>query len=100
MWEKFKMDFKERFLNFETAKGIYMIPAGLIIAYAAVYYIAYVIQVAFGLLGWYMFSEGLRKVWVNRVKQDLQKDQMKAARMEATGEPTVVAHVPAAEAHV
>lgn len=100
MWEKFKMDFKERFLNFETAKGIYMVPAGFIITYAAVYYIAYVIQVAFGLLGWYMFSEGLRKVWVNRVKQDLKKDQMKATRLDASGEPTVDAQVPAADAKV
>lgn len=91
------MDFKERFLNFETAKGIYMVPAGLIITYAAVYHISFVIQIAFGLLGWYVFSEGMRKIFVNRIKQALKNDQLKATRMEVTGEPTVSARVPAPE---
>lgn len=100
MWDKIKMDIKERFLNFETAKGVYMVPAGLIIAYAAVFYIAFVIQVAFGLLGWYMFSEGLRKIWVNRVKQELKRDQMKATRLTTSGEPTVNPKAPAPGATV
>lgn len=94
------MDFKERFLNFETAKGIYMVPAGLAMAYAAIFHIAFVIQVSFALLGWYLFSEGLRKVWVNRVKQSLKKDQMKSTRLAASGEPTTTAKVPAPEVAV
>lgn len=94
-WTAIKTDLKERLLNFETAKGVYMVPAGLAIAYAAVFYIAFVIQVAFGLLGVYIFSEGLRKIWVNRVKQDLKKDQMKAARLADSGEPTTPVKAPA-----
>lgn len=84
MWEKFKADFTERFLNFETAKGIYMVPAGLIIVYCAVFYIAFVIQVAFGLLGWYIFSEGLRKIFVNRIKQALKTYELLDARKART----------------
>ncbi len=84
MWERFKMDFKERFLNFETAKGIYMVPAGLVIVYCAIYYIAFVIQVAFAVFGWYMVSDGLRKIWVNRIKQAVKTEQMKEDRIERT----------------
>lgn len=99
-WEAIKMDLKERFLNFETAKGVYMAPAGAAITYAAIFHIAFVIQVAFGLLGWYIFSEGLRKIWVNRVKQELKRDQMKATRLADSGEPTTSIKAPAPEATV
>lgn len=94
-WKDIKTDLRERLLNFETAKGVYMAPAGAAITYAAVFHIAFVIQVAFGLLGWYIFSEGLRKIWVNRVKQALVRDQQKAARLKESGEPTTAAKVPA-----
>lgn len=80
MWERFKMDFRERFLNFETAKGIYMVPAGLFIVYFAIFHIAFVIQVTFAIYGWYMFSEGLRKIFVNRIKQAVKQDQLIADR--------------------
>jgi len=80
MWQKVKQDMKERFLNFETAKGAYMVPAGLVIVYAAVFHIAYVIQVSFALMGWFIFSEGLRKIGVNRIKQAQKKEQLLAAR--------------------
>lgn len=82
---RFTQDIKERFLNFETAKGIYLVPAGLIVVFASIYYISYVIQVAFGLFGWYLFSEGLRKIFVNRIKQSLENDLLKSARKSADG---------------
>ena len=37
-------DFKERFLNFETVKGIYLLPAGGVICYVTLFYLQYVIQ--------------------------------------------------------
>lgn len=78
------MDVRERFLNFETAKGIYMIPAGLLICYVTWFHIQFVIQATGLLLGWYIFSEGLRKVWVNRIKEALKKEELITARVEAT----------------
>lgn len=75
MWKKFKHDFVERFLNFETAKGIYMVPAGIILTYMAIFHIAFIIQTAAGLLGWYTTSEGLRKIFVNRVKQKVKFEE-------------------------
>ena len=99
-WDAIKMDIKERFLTFETAKGIYLVPAGLAITYAAIFHVAFVIQTAFGLLGWFIFSDGVCKIFVNRVKQDLKKDQMKAVRLADSGEPTTAAKVPAPEATV
>ena len=95
-----KKDFKERFLTFETAKGIFLVPAGLIIIYAAIFHVSFVIQTTFAIGGLYAVSEGIRKIQVNRVKQDLKRDQLKQARLVASDEPTVSPKVPAPEAQV
>jgi hypothetical protein len=69
MWKKFKRDFRERFLNFETAKGMYLVPAGAAIIYITLFHIQFIIQSTGVLLGGYALFEGLRKVFVNRIKQ-------------------------------
>jgi hypothetical protein len=69
MWKKFKRDFRERFLNFETAKGMYLIPTGAAIIYVTLFHIQFIIQCVGVLLGGYALFEGLRKVFVNRIKQ-------------------------------
>lgn len=82
MWQKFKQDFKERFLNFETAKGVYMVPAGLIGCYITIFHLNYMLQ-AVGILGfWYVFSEGMRKIAVNRIKQKVAREDLMAARID------------------
>jgi hypothetical protein len=74
-------DFKERFLNFETAKGVYLIPAGLVLCYVTLMHLQYLIQ-AWGLLcGVYMSSEGMRKVFVNRVKQKIATETLVEKRL-------------------
>lgn len=83
-WTKFRKDFKERFMTFETAKGMYLIPAGLIGLYFTWYELQYLIQVAATLVFWYMISEGLRKVTVNRIKQQATKDTLVLERLTAT----------------
>jgi hypothetical protein len=55
-------DFKERFLTFETVKGIYLLPAGGIICYVTLFYLQYVIQAFCLALGIYMMGEGFRKI--------------------------------------
>ena len=79
-WSKLKMDFVERFLNFETAKGIYLVPAGFITIYVSIYYIQYLFIVGGCLLGWYLVSEGLRKVFVNRFAQERIKMKLRSER--------------------
>lgn len=74
---------KERFLNFETAKGIYLIPAGIIIIYVTLFHLQFIIQVAGVLFGWYFVSEGLRKVFVNRIKQSIATDKLIEDRINA-----------------
>ena len=76
LWKKFKQDFRERFLNLETAKGIYLFPAGLVLIYASVYHVEYVIQAAGALAGGYFTYEGIRKITVNRVKQALARKKL------------------------
>jgi len=85
-WDKIKMDIRERFLNFETAKGIYLVPAGLLVCYVSLYYQQHVITVCGVLFGWYMVSEGLRKVWVNRFKQERKQEEIRQEHATATGE--------------
>lgn len=83
MWNKIKRDIVERFLNFETAKGIYLVPAGLLIIYVTIFYIQFILQAVFITGGVYMISEGLRKVFVNRIKQSVAKDKLVEARKAA-----------------
>jgi hypothetical protein len=74
-------DFKERFLNFETVKGVYLLPAGGVICYVTLFYLQYVIQAFCLALGVYMMVEGFRKIQVNRIKQSLAAERMKDARL-------------------
>jgi len=55
-------DLKERFLNFETVKGAYLLPAGGVICYVTLFYLQYVIQAFCLALGVYMMVEGFRKI--------------------------------------
>lgn len=76
----FSQDFKERFMNFETAKGLYLIPSGIIIVAVTLLWMQYLIQACGILFGVYLIVEGVRKVAVNRVKQKLARDALIAER--------------------
>ena len=75
-------DFKERFLNFETVKGIYLLPAGGVICYVTLFYLQYVIQAFCFALGVYMMVEGFRKIQVNRVKQKIATENLVEKRLQ------------------
>lgn len=79
-WKRFKQDFKERFLNFETAKGIYLLPAGVVVVYVSIYHIEFVIQTACTLAGLYFIYEGFRKITVNRIKEGRAKHKLATER--------------------
>jgi len=85
MWEKIKQEIRERFLNFETAKGIYMIPAGSVIIYVSVYYQQYLFMATGVIFGWYCVSEGLRKMLVNRFAQARKQKEIADAREALAG---------------
>lgn len=87
MWEAFKRDMKERFLNFETAKGMFLIPAGLAGLYTTWYYTQFIIQVGCSILFIYMSSEGLRKIFVNRIKQAAKQSAMLRERINVSIPP-------------
>lgn len=88
-WALLKQDFKERFLNFETVKGIYLIPAGVLVVFMAMFHVSFVIQTAFGVLGALLVVEGLRKILVNRTKQAVAQDALRAQRDAITAAPAV-----------
>lgn len=76
MWAKFKRDFKERFFNFETAKGIYLVPASLAGLYISFFQQQYFIQGFGAIFFGYWFYEGWRKILVNRIKQAAAKKKL------------------------
>jgi hypothetical protein len=69
-------DFRERFLNFETVKGVYLLPAGGAICHVTLFYLQYVIQAFCLAFGIYMMVEGCRKILVNRVKQKIATEKL------------------------
>jgi uncharacterized membrane protein len=81
-----KQDFVERYLSFETAKGFYLVPAGLVIIYLSIFFIQYIIQGFAFIFGWYCFSEGLRKIFVNRIKQAAKKEELVLKRDPLRGD--------------
>lgn len=82
MWTRFKQDFKERFLNFETAKGVYLVPASLIGLYISFFQQQYFIQGFGAIFFGYWFYEGLRKILVNRIKEGQAKHKLAVEREE------------------
>jgi uncharacterized membrane protein len=76
-------DFKERFLNFETVKGVYLLPAGGVICYVTLFYLKYVIQAFCLTLGVYMMVEGFKKIQVNRVKQKIATEGLVEKRLRS-----------------
>lgn len=79
-FESIKQDFIERFANFETVKGVYLLPAGLAGLWVVTYHLQFILQV-FGLACFgYMAIEGVRKIGVNRIKQALKAEERKIRR--------------------
>ncbi len=72
-----KIDFKERFVNFETVRGLYLAPAGLLGAYIVIFHFQFILQAA-GLIGFiYIAVDGIRKIGVNRIKQAIKEEELK-----------------------
>lgn len=70
-WKELKQDLKERFLNNETFKGVvYLVIAVLLFNPSLLLYI----------LQGFLLYEGLRKVFVNRIKQAKAKKQLEKQR--------------------
>lgn len=70
MWQEFKTDLKERFLKFETFNGVFVfIPWGAGFIYCGLYNLRLGYQYAFVSVGMVLIIWGLRKTFVNRIKQ-------------------------------
>lgn len=70
MWEEFKTDLRERFLKFESFNGLFVyIPWGAGFVYCGLYDLRLGYQYAFVTVGLVLIFWGLRKTFVNRIKQ-------------------------------
>lgn len=82
MWEHIKMDIKERFFNFETVKGAYLLPVGLLGLYITWNYVQFILYaIGFAYFG-YMVLEGSRKISVNRIRQQVSVRKLIDLRKE------------------
>jgi len=84
MWEKIKQDIIERLLTVETAKGLYLLPAGLYGLYMVQYHQQFTYQLLLNVLFGYMVFEGVRKITVNRIKQMHNQEKLIEKRIGAT----------------
>lgn len=72
LWMVLKRDFKERFLKFETVRGLMLMPFGVILAVTTWTHFQYSIQVFMTATGLYWFVDGAYKIFVNRVKEQVK----------------------------
>lgn len=96
LWAAFKLDFNERFMKFDTIRGIIKVPVGLVLAYMAIYHIQFFFQTVGVCAGIYLTVDGLRNVFVNPIKQDLAHADKIVTRVNANaaGSPAGVASGP------
>ena len=80
--ERFKQDIKERFLNFETIKGTYLLPAGLAGMWVTWTNLQFILHAMGSVYFGYMIIEGARKILVNRVKQKIAQEQLVEKRVQ------------------
>jgi hypothetical protein len=74
MWKKITTEIKERFMNNETLSGIAFILMAL-----ALFNPAWLIFVAQA----YLLYEGIRRLWINPIKQEAIKQDLVQARKSA-----------------
>lgn len=74
-------DLKERFGTMETLKGVFFFAAGVPGLWLAIYDLKHAFQFFYALAALYLIYEGLRKIFVNRVKQAVARDRRQAERM-------------------
>ncbi len=86
MIEAVKMDIKERFATFETMRGLYRVPAGALILFTVWSHVQFAIQVYFTVQALAMIGDGARKIFANRIKQDIKKKTLMNERMLSNAE--------------
>lgn len=80
-WEALKRDIVERFLTFETVKGTYLMPAAAAVAITNYFWQNLVWDILIYAACGYLFVEGARKVFVNRVKQEITRKKLVERRL-------------------
>lgn len=77
MWEKFKQDLRERYLDFESFNGAFIfIPWGAGLIYCGKFNKEFGYEYMMVTGGLALMIWGLRKVLVNRIKQKIKVDEM------------------------
>lgn len=79
-WQGLRQDFRERFLNFKTALGLFDVCAGFPLLYIAFLHQQYIYQSFAVYLVWRSTSIGLRLVFHNPVKEAEKMQQLLEAR--------------------
>jgi hypothetical protein len=81
MWQAFLQDAKERFLKFETAHGIFLVPAGIITLLVCVFYTQYILHAMAFIIGGSAIIYGLYAIFHNPIKKAINTEALKIARL-------------------
>lgn len=84
MWKNVKQDMRERFLNFEAFNGLVVfIPWGIGFVYYGLYQPEFSYTYGMVSMGVILIVWGLRKVFVNRIKQQVAIAALIAERADS-----------------
>lgn len=81
MWQKFLTDAKERFLKFETANGIFLVPAGVLVLIVAIFYTQFILHAMAFIIGGSAIIYGLYAIFHNPIKKAINVEALKIARL-------------------
>lgn len=85
MWKWFKLEFKERFMNFETVEATYFLPVGLVGLYALQSgNFEYAFQIISAAVFGYWVLRGVYQLTINPVKRKVNLNKLVKARENVT----------------
>ena len=83
MWQKFLTDAKERFLKFQTAHGIFLVPAGILVLVVCVFYTQFILHAMAFIIGGSAVIYGLYAIFHNPIKKAINTEALIIARKTA-----------------
>jgi uncharacterized membrane protein YfcA len=75
-WKTLRREIKERFINFETVQGLYLLPCGIIGMAITWSHLQYILQAMGTSYFGYLILTGAWKVYYNPIKQKFKRNKL------------------------
>lgn len=80
MWTNLKTEMKERFLKFETAHGLFLVPAGILVMVVCVFYTQFILHALAFIIGGSATIYGLYAIFHNPIRKAIHTEALILAR--------------------